>query len=101
MEQYPCEIFEHILSYLPLESLSMVWDVNRRMRNVLGYRGAPFFTKITLENIMDLVNTHRQSPLAEFLVRLPRIVRSVSYIWVTYLGLLEVCALHLGVSGGK
>ena len=73
MEQLPCEILEHILSYLPLKSLSMVWDVNRRMRNVLWYSGASFFKNITLGNIMDLVNTHGQSPLAEFLVRLPQI----------------------------
>ena len=73
MEQLPCEILEHIVAYLPLESLSIVWDVNRRMRNVLGYSGASFFKNITLENIMDLVNTHGQSPLAEFLVTLPQI----------------------------
>ena len=73
MEQLPCEILKHILSYLTLESLSMVWDVNIRMRNVLGYSGASFFKNITLGNIMDLVNTYGQSPLAEFLVTLQQI----------------------------
>ena len=73
MEQLPSEILEHILAYLPLESLSMVWNVNRRMRNVLGYNGASFLKSISLGHIMGLVKTHGQSRLAEFLITLPQI----------------------------
>jgi hypothetical protein len=73
MEQLPCEILEHILAYLPLESLSMVWNVNRRMRNVLSYNGASFLKIITRGHIMSLVKTHGESRLAEFLIKLPQI----------------------------
>jgi hypothetical protein len=73
MEQLPSEILEHILAYLPLESLSMVWNVNRRMRNVLGYNGASFLKRISLGHIMGLVRTYGQSRLADFLITLPQI----------------------------
>ena len=70
MEQLPYEIIEHILSYLPLDSLSVVWEVDRRMREVLRSKGSPLFRNITLEQILELVHKHGDSDLADFLIKL-------------------------------
>ena len=73
MEQLPYEIIEHILSFLPLDSLSVVWELNRRMRDVLRSKGSPLFRNIALEQILGLVHKHGDSDLADFLITLPRV----------------------------
>ena len=73
MEQLPYEIIEHILSFLPLASLSVVWQVDRRMRDVLRSKGSPLLRDIALEHILELVHKHGNSDLAEFLITLPSV----------------------------
>ena len=73
MEQLPYEMVEHILTFLPLETLCAVWDVSRMMREVMMNSQVHIFRDITLGQIMDLVQKHGQSALTNFLITLPQI----------------------------
>ena len=73
MEHLPYEMLEHILAFLPLETLCGMWDVSRRMREVMLNSRAHLFRNITLGQIIDLVQKHGQSALANFLITLPLI----------------------------
>ena len=73
MEHLPYEMLEHMMTFLPLETLCVMWDVSRRMREVMMSSRAHLFRDITLGQIMDLVQKHGQSELANFLVTLLQI----------------------------
>jgi hypothetical protein len=73
MEQLPYEMVEHILTFLPLETLCAMWDVSRMMRKVMMNSRAHLFRDITLGMIMDLVQKHGQSTLSNFLITFPQI----------------------------
>ena len=73
MEELPCEMVEHILSFLPLASLSAVWEVDMRMREVLRSEGSILFKYITPVNTLDLAHKHGNLGLAEFLITRPGI----------------------------
>ena len=50
-----------------------MWDVNRRMRDIIESGIATFFRDIRLDKILNFVQKHGKSDLTDFLITLPQV----------------------------